>query len=137
MSTPNGVFCYDFFIILIGGDFVSTYKRIRDLREDKDLTQKQLADALFMHLTQYRRYETGEREVTLELAITLSKFYNVSVDYIAGTTDKMKIFSKNSLTSEEISLLNKFRDLSETDRKKIYGIIDVLKNHNISNEPAK
>lgn len=111
--------------------FLSTYKRIRDLREDKDLTQKQLADALFMHLTQYRRYETGEREVTLELAIALSEFYDVSVDYIAGTSDKIKIISENSLTSEEISLLNIFRDLSELDRKKVYCIIDILKKHNL------
>ena len=40
---------------------MSKYDRIRDLREDSDLTQKKVADSLFMHLTQYRRYETGER----------------------------------------------------------------------------
>ena len=64
------------------------YERIRDLREDRDLTQKQLAENLFIQLTQYRRYETGEREIPLELAISLSKFYHVPIDYIAGFQTK-------------------------------------------------
>ena len=64
------------------------YKRIRDLREDNDKTQQDIANILGMHLTQYRRYENGESKVSLELAETLSNLYNVSIDYIAGLTDK-------------------------------------------------
>ena len=64
------------------------YKRIRDLREDNDKTQQDIANILGMHLTQYRRYENGESKVSLELAETLSNIYNVSIDYIAGLTDK-------------------------------------------------
>jgi len=60
------------------------YKRIRDLREDADLTQKQVAELLHMHKTTYRRYETGEREVPLNIAILLAKQYGVSLDYLAG-----------------------------------------------------
>ena len=60
------------------------YTRIKDLREDADLTQQEIADKLGLYLTTYRRYETGENEVPLHIAITLSKFYNVSIDYIAG-----------------------------------------------------
>lgn len=67
------------------------YRRIRDLREDADLSQKQLAEKLYMHKTTYARYESGAREIPLNIAILLSKFYNVSLDYIAGLSDKMEI----------------------------------------------
>ncbi len=60
------------------------YKRLRDLREDKDLTQDQLVKILNMHKTTYTNYEQGKREIPFELAIKLAKFYNVSLDYIAG-----------------------------------------------------
>ena len=60
------------------------YKRIKDLREDADLTQKQVAEILHMHNTTYIRYETGERELPFNIAILLAKLYDVSLDYIAG-----------------------------------------------------
>lgn len=62
------------------------YPRLRDLRENKDLSIRKLADILHMQRTTYHNYETGKREVPLELAITLAKFYNVSLDYLAGLT---------------------------------------------------
>ena len=64
------------------------YKRIRELREDTDLTQKQVANALQMHKTTYRRYESGDRELPLNIAILLAKQYNVSLDYLAGLTSE-------------------------------------------------
>ena len=64
-----------------------TYRRIRDLREDSDLSQRQLAEKLKMHKTTYQRYETGEREIPLNIAIMLAIFYKVSLDYLAGLTD--------------------------------------------------
>ena len=103
------------------------YERIKNLREDKDLTQKQLADALFMQLTQYRRYETGEREIPLELAISLSEFYNVPIDYIAGISDKINI-SDTALTAEEVTLLNNFRKLQRNDKKRLIEISGIMKN---------
>ena len=63
------------------------YPRLRDLREDMDLTQDQLVEILKMHKTTYTNYEQGKREPPFELIIRLAKFYNVSVDYIAGLTD--------------------------------------------------
>lgn len=60
------------------------YTRIKDLREDADLTQKQVAEMLFMHKTTYVRYENGEREIPLNIAILLANLYKVSLDYIAG-----------------------------------------------------
>ena len=64
------------------------YCRLRDLREDKDLTQTQLVEILKMHKTTYTNYEQGKRELPFELAIRLAKFYNVTLEYIAGLTDK-------------------------------------------------
>jgi len=64
------------------------YRRIRDLREDSDLTQKQVAEALKMYETTYRRYELGDRELPFNIAISLAKHYNVSLDYLAGLTNK-------------------------------------------------
>ena len=63
------------------------YVRIRDLREDADLSQKQIAEILHMHKTTYRRYESGERELPLNIAILIAQYYGVSLDYLAGRTN--------------------------------------------------
>ena len=63
------------------------YPRVRDLREDNDLTQENLAKKLDLHLTQYRRYETGESEIPTHIIKELARFYNVSSDYLIGLTD--------------------------------------------------
>ncbi len=63
------------------------YKRLKDLREDRDLTQEELVEILNMHKTTYTNYEQGKREPPFELIIKLAKFYNVTIDYIAGLTD--------------------------------------------------
>ena len=68
-----------------------SYNRIRDLREDADLSQRKLAEILHMQTTTYRRYELGEREIPFNIAIMLAKYYNVSLDYIAGLTDDPKM----------------------------------------------
>ena len=60
------------------------YKRLRDLREDNGLTQKDVALILNMKYQQYQRYETGEREVPLHVLIKLADFYNVTLDYLTG-----------------------------------------------------
>lgn len=66
------------------------YQRLRDMREDHDLTQKQIADRLYMQREVYRRYETGEREIPLCIAIQLADYYGVSLDYLAGRTNEPK-----------------------------------------------
>ncbi|MBR6563241.1 MAG: helix-turn-helix transcriptional regulator [Clostridia bacterium] len=63
------------------------YKRIRDMREDKDLIQKKLADMLGMSQTGYSKYETGENDIPTSILIKLSRFYNVSVDYLLGESN--------------------------------------------------
>ena len=66
------------------------YQRLRDLREDKDMTQEQVAKILGTVREQYNKYELGKQEIPFHHVITLAKFYNVSIDYIAGLTDKRK-----------------------------------------------
>lgn len=63
------------------------YKRIRELREDNDLTQQDLADYLHMKQPQYFRYEKGTRDIPSDVLIALAKFYKVSTDYILGLKD--------------------------------------------------
>ena len=58
------------------------YRRVRDLREDNDKTQKEIAELLNMQLTVYQRYERGERELPLWAAIKLADFYKVTLDYL-------------------------------------------------------
>ncbi len=64
------------------------YKRVRQLREDNDKTQKELADYLNMQPTVYQRYERGERELPLWAAIKLADYYKVSLDYLVGRQNK-------------------------------------------------
>lgn len=62
------------------------YRRVRDLREDHDKTQKDIAALLNMQLTVYQRYERGERELPLWAAIKLADYYCVTLDYLVGRT---------------------------------------------------
>jgi len=64
------------------------YKRIRELREDHDLTQAQVATYLSMKQPQYNRYERGLRDIPSDVLITLAKLYHTSTDYILNLTDK-------------------------------------------------
>ena len=64
------------------------YPRIRDLREDSDKTQADIANILGVHITQYRRWETGETEIPVHILIELCKYYNVSADYILNINVK-------------------------------------------------
>ena len=63
------------------------YPRIRDLREDRDLTQKEIANILEMSQTGYSKYETGENDIPTSVLLKLAKFYDTSVDYLLGETN--------------------------------------------------
>lgn len=63
------------------------YQRLKDLREDKDMTQEQIATILKVHQTQYSRWERGAQEIPFHNAIILADYYNVSLDNIAGRTN--------------------------------------------------
>ena len=64
------------------------FRRIRDLREDSDKTQIEIADYLNMQRSVYRRYETGEREIPVWAVIKLAQLYHVTTDYLLGLSDK-------------------------------------------------
>ena len=64
------------------------YKRIRDLREDNDLTQKEMAKQLNCSQQVYSNYELGQRDIPTDILIKLSQFYGVSTDFLLGLTDK-------------------------------------------------
>lgn len=68
--------------------------RIRDMREDKDLTQREVSDYLLCDQSLYSKYERGERPLPLELVDRLADFYGVSVDYLLGRTDIKKPYPK-------------------------------------------
>lgn len=61
--------------------------RIRNMREDKDLTQQQIAEYLMCDQSLYSKYERQERETPLQIIIKLAKFYNTSIDYLVGLTE--------------------------------------------------
>ena len=68
------------------------FRRIRDLREDDDKTQQEVADILIMKRGVYQRYESGEREIPVWALIKLAELYNTSTDYILGRTDQRDPF---------------------------------------------
>ena len=74
------------------------YRRIKDLREDNDVTQQEICDYLNMKQPQYSRYERGIRDVPSDVLIKLAKYYKTSVDYILELTDKTKPYNWKELT---------------------------------------
>lgn len=69
--------------------------RLRDLREDADITQKQIADYLHIKQNTYCQYESGRRQIPLEALMALAKYYHVSTDYILGLTNVKKPYPKD------------------------------------------
>lgn len=71
-------------------EMIMLFKRIRDLREDKDITQRQMADYLQIHQTTYSDYEIGNLNIPVDVLIKLAKFYDTSIDYLVELTDNEK-----------------------------------------------
>ena len=68
--------------------------RIRDLREDNDLTQNEVAKHLHIKQNTYSQYENGQRQIPINVLIALARFYKTSTDYILGLTDEMTPYKK-------------------------------------------
>lgn len=66
------------------------FKRIRDLREDHDMLQKDIASLLGISQQYYSEYENGKRSIPIQHLITLAKYYNTSIDYIVGLSENKK-----------------------------------------------
>lgn len=103
---------------------VKMYQRIRDLREDAELTQKDIAEKIYDTQQHYQLYESGKREPPFNLAIKLSKIYEVSLDYIAGLTNNKGGLHKNS--KEENELLSKYNALSDKRKGRVLQLLDML-----------
>ncbi|MBQ8928259.1 MAG: helix-turn-helix domain-containing protein [Oscillospiraceae bacterium] len=102
------------------------YQRIRDLREDHDLTQEELCRRLYMHKTTYTNYEQGKHTVPLDFAVVLAEFYHVSLDYIAGLTNFQQGIGRPQLSADELALLESFRQLSERHKGRVEQLISEL-----------
>ena len=72
--------------------------RIRDLREDRDLKQKDIADYLMCDQSLYSKYERGERPISIDFLNKLADFYGTSVDYLVGRTDQIEPYPKSKRT---------------------------------------
>lgn len=70
------------------------YSRIRDLREDSDKTQREIAEIIGMSQTGYSKYETGENDIPTEILLCLADYYRTSVDYILGRTNVRRPYPK-------------------------------------------
>lgn len=99
------------------------YKRIRDLREDSDKTQTELAEYLGTTAQYYGKYESGEREMPFSRAILLAKYYHVSLDYLAELSGQ-KHFDHFSET--ENHLLSDWAELSADNQKLVNHIMQYL-----------
>jgi len=69
---------------------INYYPRLRDLREDHDFTQKEIAEYLQMKQPQYNRYERGLRDIPTDVLIRLARLYHTTTDYLLGLTDTMQ-----------------------------------------------
>ena len=74
--------------------------RIRDMREDRDLTQQEIADYLFVLQNTYSQYETGRRAIPLEVIVRLAEFYGTSVDYLLELTDDPRPYPRRKKRRE-------------------------------------
>ena len=103
------------------------YPRIKDLREDADLSQEEFAEKIGLYKTTYARYERGEQEIPLYIAIEICKFHNVSLDYLTGFKPKEKVPSDNirrTLTLKQQKLLEEYEQHPEL-QKVIDKILDI------------
>ena len=101
-------------------------KRIRDLREDSDKTQTEIAEYLGTSQTMYARYERGANELPIRHLLALCKYYDVSADYLlclSNTKRNQNSVSADNVSKNEIKLLNVFRSLSADKQERVLEII--------------
>lgn len=105
--------------------------RIAELRKEKHLNQVGLAIALNISQYTVSSYETGRQQPTADMLVTLSDFFNVSIDYILCKSNIRFRFDEvisNSLSEKEMELLNIFKTLSPEKQERAIGIVFALKN---------
>ncbi len=102
------------------------YPRIRDLREDSDKKQSELAEYLGTTTQYYGLYEKGANEISFERAIMLAKYYNVSLDYIAGLTNNKRGITSSDLSDGEQELLRFAASLSKEEKDKLSRLAELF-----------
>lgn len=102
------------------------YQRIRDLREDSDKTQADLAEYLGTTAQHYGKYENGNAEIPFERAILLAKYYNVSLDYIAGLTNNKRGLASIDLTDQQQALLSLAENMTDSEKRKAVEFLKKL-----------
>lgn len=111
---------------------MAKYNRIKDLREDNDKTQQELADYLCTSSQHYGKYELGHAEIPFERAIALAKYYDVSLDYIAGLTNSKHGLSYNELKPEQQKIINVLDSLSHEELNEaaelLQALVSIIKN---------
>lgn len=107
------------------------YQRLRDLREDSDKTQQEIADYLGTSAQHYGKYESSKAEIPLERAVLLAKYYNVSLDYIAGISSSRHPLDLDNLSSPAEILSDKITQLSDNEKQAVKdtlsSVIDMIK----------
>ena len=101
-------------------------KRIRDLREDNDKTQTEIAEYLGTSQTMYARYERGANELPIRHLLALCKYYNVSADYLLCISDVKQ--RADNISDNERKLLNTLRSLPRGKHNQAFGMISELSN---------
>ena len=99
------------------------YRRLKDIREDNDLTQKQIADVLNTTQQQVAKWENGKQMMGIDKYITLSRFYNVSIDYLTGLINDPRPLdnTRKDLTAKEAAILSAYKK-----NKNVQEAVDIL-----------
>lgn len=107
---------------------MALYQRLKDLREDADKTQNEVAEYLGTTAQYYGKYEKGERELPFSRAIQLANYYHVSLDYLAGRSMNKQ---GQPITDDEAALLKSWNTLSERNKGKVeYHMDELLESQN-------
>ena len=104
------------------------YRRIKELREDSDKLQSEVARYLETTAQYYGKYESGERELPFSRAIKLAEYYDGSLDYLAGRTNE-STFTDLKLNADEINIAVNYRNLTERNKGKVELFIEQLLKH--------
>ena len=100
--------------------------RLKELREKSRLNQQGLALKLNISQSTISAYEVGDRTPNLETLIIIANFFNVSLDYLVGLSDVKQSFSHSDLLFDELKHLQTYRQLDDSDQRRVDGYVDGL-----------
>ena len=101
-------------------------QRLKELREDVDLTQRALGEELNIKHSAVSKYESGLTQPSIETIIKIAGIFKVSVDYLLGVSSVKNPYSKEEFSPKEAELINKYRKLSKEDQIRIDERISML-----------